>query len=163
MDLLSVPEYVIMKGRCHGHRYGKSQKKNNIIWLINYRRNAERNSFKESMIDSYKIKNSLFEWLKIIETKKFVLPTKITRIICSIKSTTTRTNGGSLNKSVSDTPPLRRRSEFQASIVYFATVTTKCRRRITRACLLLQAQTMGVGTEFIFYMVELARLLVVFL
>ena len=33
-------------------------------------------------------------------------------------------------------------------------------RRTTRAYLLLQAQTMSVGTEFIFYMVELARFLV---
>ena len=32
----------------------------------------KRDSSKESMTDSYKIKNSVFEWLKIIEMKKFV-------------------------------------------------------------------------------------------
>ena len=35
MDLLSLPEHVIKKGRPHGHRYGKSQETNNIIWLTN--------------------------------------------------------------------------------------------------------------------------------
>ena len=60
------------------------------------------------------------------------------------------------DKQGSNTMPLRHRSDFKQA--YFATVTTRSRRRHTRACLLLQAQTMTVGTEFIFYMVELARL-----
>ena len=35
MDLLSIPEYVVKKGRPHGHRKGKKlQKRKNIIWLI---------------------------------------------------------------------------------------------------------------------------------
>ena len=52
---------------------------------------------------------------------------------------------------------------FQASVVYLGTITTRSRRRTTRAFLLLQAQTMAVGTEFIFYMVGMVRLVVVFL
>ena len=35
MDLLSVPEYVIKKGRPHGHRYGKIQETKNIICQTN--------------------------------------------------------------------------------------------------------------------------------
>ena len=35
MDLLSIPEYVIKKGRPHGHRYGKKPETKNIIWLTN--------------------------------------------------------------------------------------------------------------------------------
>ena len=31
LDLLSIPEYVIKKGRHHGHRYGKIHNKKNII------------------------------------------------------------------------------------------------------------------------------------
>ena len=46
-------------------------------------------------------------------------------------------------------------------VVNLGTITTTSRRRTTRAYLLLQTQTMG--TEFIFYMVELARFLMVFL
>ena len=51
---------------------GKSQETNNIISLTNYRRNAKRNSSMEFMTDSFEIKNSVFEWLNIIEMKKFV-------------------------------------------------------------------------------------------
>ena len=35
IDLLSLSEFVIKKGRLHGHRYGKSQETKNIIWLTN--------------------------------------------------------------------------------------------------------------------------------
>ena len=66
------------------------------------------------------------------------------------------------NKKKHNTMPIEKSFSFQASVVYFATITIRSRRRTTRAYLLLQAQTMG-GTKFIFYMVELARFLVVFL
>ena len=46
------------------------------------------------------------------------------------------------NKQGSNTMPLRHRSDFKQAL------------STTRAYLLLQAQTMAVGTEFIFYMVE---------
>ena len=59
--------------------------------------------------------------------------------------------------------PLRHRSDFKQALSTLERLHQKSRRRTTRAYLLLQAQTMAVGTEFIFYMVELARLLVVFL
>ena len=35
MDLLSLPEYVIRKGRLHGHSYGKNQETKTIMWLTN--------------------------------------------------------------------------------------------------------------------------------
>ena len=31
LDLLSIPEYVIKKGRPHGHRYGKAPEKKEIL------------------------------------------------------------------------------------------------------------------------------------
>ena len=34
LDLLSIPEYVIKKGRPHGHRYGKTPETKNMIWPI---------------------------------------------------------------------------------------------------------------------------------
>ena len=72
MDLLSVPEYVIKKGRPHGHRYlVKSQETRNTIRLISWRKDARKSSSRASMIDSYEIQNSVIEWLKIIETKNF--------------------------------------------------------------------------------------------
>ena len=59
-----------------------------------------KESSKESTTDFYEIKNSVFEWLKIIETKIFVddgmlLRMKITLTIWQHKNTSTiRTNGG---------------------------------------------------------------------
>ena len=51
---------------------GESRETKNIIRLTNSRRNAKSEISKESMTDSYEIKNSVFEKVKIIETKIFV-------------------------------------------------------------------------------------------
>ena len=89
---------------------GKSQETTNIIWPINWKRDAKRGTTKESMTDSYEIMFSLYEWLKTIEMKKFVedgmfLQMKITLVICQKKNTsTTRTNGGSISISMALTP-----------------------------------------------------------
>ena len=78
----------------------KSRETNNITRLTNWRRNAKRRISKESMTDSYEIKNSVIECLKIIETKIFVddemlLRMKITLTIWPHKNTSTiRANGG---------------------------------------------------------------------
>ena len=50
----------------------KNRETRNTIPLVSWRRNAKRRISKESMADSYEIKNSVIEWLKIIETKIFV-------------------------------------------------------------------------------------------
>ena len=50
---------------------------------------------------------------------------------------------------------------FQASLVYFGTITTRSWRRTIRGHLFLQAQTMAVGTKLIFHMVKLAIFLMV--
>ena len=148
---------------------GKGQEMKNIIWLTNWRRNTTRGISKEYMTDSYEIMNSVSEQLNIIEMKKFVddgifLQTKITPIISQNKNTsTTRTNGGSFPISRVQAPTIEKSFWFQASVVYLGTIITRSWRRTIRANVFLQAQTMAVGSEFIFYMVELARFLVVFL
>ena len=122
------------------------------------------------MTDSYEIMNCVSEWLKSIEMKKFsndgmFLQTKITFIICQNKNTsTTRTNGGSFPISrVLRHPTIEKSFWFQASVVYLGTIAPRSWRRTIRAYLYLQAPKMAVGTEFAFYMVELARFLVIFL
>ena len=73
MDLLSIPEYVIKKGRPHGHRYGKKPGDREYFFRpTSWRRSARKSSSKEFMIDSYEMKNSAIEWLKMVETKMFV-------------------------------------------------------------------------------------------
>ena len=69
-----------------------------------------------------------------------------------------------LNKSGSDTLPLRKRSDFNQALSTLNRLHQEASwRTTTRAHLFLQAQTMAVGIEFVLYMVEMARFLVVFL
>ena len=56
MDLLSIPEYVIKKGRPHGHRYGKKPGTANQL-----KKSARRSSSRVSMTDSYEMKHSAIE------------------------------------------------------------------------------------------------------
>ena len=70
----------------------KSRETKNTIRLISQRKNARKCISKESKIDSYEIQNSVIEWLKIIEKKKFVddgmlLRMKITLTIWLNKNT----------------------------------------------------------------------------
>ena len=102
---------------------GESQETNNFIWLTNYWRNAKRDSSKESMTDSHEIMNSVFEWLNIIEMKKFLddgmlLRMKITLTIWHNKNTSiARTNGGFIQISkVPRVCPLRQRSDFRQAL-----------------------------------------------
>ena len=170
MDLLSLPEHVIKKGTLHGHRYGKKPGDKEYCLANQLKKKCKRKSSKESMTESFEIVNSVFEWLNIIEMEKFgdggmLLQMKITLIICQNKTTSTsRTNGGFIQISKVLTHTIEKSFWFQASVVYLGTITTRSwRRTIWAYLLLLEAQTMAVGTEFIFYMVELARFLVVFL
>ena len=102
---------------------GRNRETNNIIRLTNWRRNAKREISKESMTDSYEIKNSVFKWLKIIEMKKFVddgmlLRMKITLTIWQYKNTsTTRTNDGFIQISkVLILCHWRHRSDFKQAL-----------------------------------------------
>ena len=80
------------------------------IWLTNWKSFARKEIFKKSMTDSYKIKKSVFEWLKIIEMKMFFddgmfLRMKITLTIWKYKNTSTmKTNGGFIQISKVLTP-----------------------------------------------------------
>ena len=66
-----------------------------------------------------------------------------------------------LDKSGSDTLPLRKRSYFKQAMSTLERLQQEAGDETTRAYFFLQAQTIG-GTKFIFYMVEMARFLVVF-
>ena len=56
LDLLSIPEYVIKKGRPHGHRYGKAPEKKEYHLAHNLKkRDASRKDSQESMIVSCEI------------------------------------------------------------------------------------------------------------
>ena len=61
MDLLSLPEYVIKKGRPHGHRYGKKPGDKEHFAANQLKKRCKKKYSKESMTDSYEIQNSAVE------------------------------------------------------------------------------------------------------
>ena len=67
------------------------------------------------------------------------------------------------NKQGSNTLPLRHRSDFKQALSSMQRLQQEAGKEPHVHTYSYQAQTMGVGTKFIFYMVELARFLVVFL
>ena len=97
------------------------------------------------MIDSCEIMFSVGEWLKTVEMN-----------ICQKKNTLTiRTIGGSLSISREMTP-----NHYENVLIS----NKRCSwRRPTRAHSLLEVQTMETSIEFFFYLVAMARILVVFL
>ena len=61
MDLLSVLEYVIKKGRPHGHRYDKKLGDKEYHTANQLKKRCKKKISKESIIDSYEIQNSVIE------------------------------------------------------------------------------------------------------
>ena len=60
--LLSIPEYVIKKGRPHGHRYGKKPGDREYFSANQLKKKCKKKHFsKESMTDSYEMKHSVIE------------------------------------------------------------------------------------------------------
>ena len=72
MDLLSIPNYYIKKGRPTGTVTGRSQGTENTTSPIRSRRSAKRRTSWISTTDSYETNNSAIEWLKLVEPKTFV-------------------------------------------------------------------------------------------
>ena len=166
MDLLSVPEYVIKKGRPHGHRYGKKPGDKEYHTANQLKRKSKKkhfqgihdrfirhSEFRNRMIENHRDEDLCRRWDALADEDHTHHLTAQEYLYCKSKWWLHS------NKQGSNTMPLRHRPDFQASIVYLATIATRSRRRTTGAYLLLQTPTMG-GTQFIFYMVELARFMV---
>ena len=47
LDLLSIPEYVIKKGRSHGHRFGKTEEQRDHHTALNLRKRCIKRNFEE--------------------------------------------------------------------------------------------------------------------
>ena len=167
MDLLPVPEYVIKKRRAHEHRYGKKQRDKEYYLANQLKKKCKKRQFL-GIHDRF-LRDQEF-CIRMIEHHRDeeVLSTMGCSRRWRSHSPFDRTRILSLQKQMV-APPKQARTQyhametsfwFQASVVYLATITTRSRRRTTRAYLLLQAQTMAVGTEFILYVVELARFVV---
>ena len=61
MDLLLIPEYVIKKGRPHGHRYGKKPGDREHFSVNQLKKKCKKTFFQTAMTDSYETKHSVIE------------------------------------------------------------------------------------------------------
>ena len=111
LDFLSIPEYVIKKGRPHGHRYGKTPQRKEHPQAF---QRDPRSLF-------WKILNFVHPSSNMIEMKKFaskwtILQTRISLITWRNQNIfDTNRIGGSLKKS-GNTGPLRNRSDFNEAL-----------------------------------------------
>ena len=99
---------------------GKGQETKNIIWPTNWKRNAKRRISKESMIDSYKIMISVSKWIRNNRDEEVcrrwdVLADEDHTYHLSEEEYFYYKNKWwlHLNKSGSDTLPMRKRSDFK--------------------------------------------------
>ena len=73
MDLLSVPEYVIKKGRPHGHRYGKKPRDKENYAADQLKKECKKRQFQgihDRFLRDHEFRIRMI--LNIIEMKKFV-------------------------------------------------------------------------------------------
>ena len=110
----------------------------------------------------------MYEWLKTIEMKKFVddgdvLADEDHTFHLSEEEYFYYKNKWwlHLNESGSDILPLSKRSDFKQALSTLERFTPRGWRSI-RAHSFLEEQTMAVGIEFVLYMVEMAKFMVVF-
>ena len=141
----------------------KSRETGNTFRPTSFRRSARRSYSRASMIDSYEMKHSVIEWFKMVETKMFVDIGMFwqMRIIPTIwlhkKNTITRVIGGVLQTRQVPIPcQWKHRPDFKQALSTLQRLQQEAGEEPQVACLLSQTPTMG-GTQFIFYMVELAR------
>ena len=165
MDLLSIPEYVIKKGRPHGHRYGKLPGNREYYYLAN---NLKKRCIKRDYqgIHDRFLRDHVFR-VRMIENNRDEEVCRRWDVLADEDHTYDMTeeeyfyyrNNWWLhpNKSGNDTQPLRKRSDFKQAL------STLERLHQEAGGEQIEEQTMEVGIEFVLYLVGMARLLVVFL
>ena len=71
LDLLSIPNYVIKKGRPHGHSYGKTEEQIQHYIAHNLRKRCIKRGLKEFTAASRKIQHFVTRYSELIELKKY--------------------------------------------------------------------------------------------
>ena len=156
MDLLSIPEYVIKKGRPHGHRYGKKPG-DREYYTANQLKKRCKKKFFQGIHDRF-IRYETFR-NRMIEKGPDADACRQMDVLAGEDQTHHLTPQEYYhyksnwwlrsNKTGSNTVPVERR--LQTSIVYLAAIETERRKSSKKSTM---------STEFFFFMVELARFLV---
>ena len=170
MDLLSLPEYVIMKERAHGHGYGKKPGVKEYSLANQLKKKFKKkqfqgihdrflryHEFRIRMIEHHRDEEVCRRWDALADEDHTHHLTE--QEYCYYKNKWWLHS----NKQGSNTIPLRNRSDFKQALSTLERLQQEAGEEPYVPPYSYKAQTMAVGTEFIFYMVELARFLVVFL
>ena len=120
MDLLSIPNYYIKKGRPHGHRYGKKPGDHEYFIANSLKKKCKK---KKNFLVSTTGSSATGKFRKSVALKNYVVKwtnwrTKTTRTTSLQKKLLcTATIGGSVQTQVgSDTMPVRHRADFKQAL-----------------------------------------------
>ena len=170
LDLLSIPEYVIKKGRPHGHRYGKLPEKKEYHQAHTLKKRCIKRKFtgihdrflrdhvfRERMLENNRDEDVCRKWDDLAEQDQTYRMSESEcfhyRQIWWIF----------LNKSGNTGGPLRKTIWLQPCVVYVKPFTPRSWRKTTQAHALLEVPTMETGIEFFLHLVAMEWILVVFL
>ena len=170
MDLLSIPEYVIKKGRPHGHRYGKLPENKEYHLAHNLKRRCKKRDYK-GIHDRF-LRDHVFRE-RIIQHNRDEEVCRAWDVLAEQDHTYRMSEAEyfhyrqnwwiSLNKSGNGTQPVRKRSDFNQALSTIKPFTPRSWRTITRTHTILEVQGMETGIEFFLLKVAMERILVVFL
>ena len=152
LDLLSIPEYVIKKGRLHGHKCGKLSENKEYHLAHNLKKRCKKRDYKgihdrflrdhvfrERMIQNNRDEEVCRVWAVLAEQDH-------TYWMSESEYIHYRQNWWiSLNKSGNDTQPVRKRSDFNQAL---STLKPSHREAGGRHRALLEVQTMEIVVEF---------------
>ena len=123
LDLLSNPEYVIKKGRPHGHRFGKLPENREYYLANNLKKRSIKRDYKgihDRFLRDHVFRGRMIENSRDEEVcRGTFLQNKITPFICQKKNKYFHYKQNwwiSHNKSGNHTQPLRKRSDFKQEL-----------------------------------------------
>ena len=162
LDLLSIPEYVIKKGRPHGHRYGKAPEKNEYYLANNLKKGCITRKytgihdrflrdpvFRERMLENKRDEDVDRKWDDLADED-------YTYRMSESEYFHHRQNWWiSLKKSGNTTESVRKRSHFNQALSTL--------NRLHQEAVGLEVPAMEAGIEFFLHLVAMERILVVFL
>ena len=170
LDLLSIPEYVIKKGRPHGHRYGKLPENKEYHQAHHLNKRCIKRQFK-GIHDRF-LRDHVFRE-RMIENKRDEHVCRAWDVLAEQDYTYRMSEAEyfhyrqhwwiSLNKSGNNTQPVRKRSDFNQALSTLNCLHQEAGGQQLRPMPHWKLQRTETGIEFFLYLVAMARILVVFL
>ena len=170
MDFLSIPEYVIKKGRPHGQRDGKKPGDKEYYLANQLKKRCQKRDYQG--IHERFLRNHVFR-ARMIENNRDEEVCRRWDVLADEDHTYHMSEEEyfyyknkwwlHLNKSGPDTLPLRRRSDFKQAFSTLNRLHQETGEEQLRSMPYWEVQGMETGLEFFLHMVARARLPVVFL